>query len=83
MQKFENILKFIAKIWKLFYNCVKFQENLIQQYLNKIIWLKLKKWENFEIFIAKIQKNIENLFQKFEKYWKFMAKLWNNFQNFY
>ena len=60
-------------VWIYFKNFVKNRKNLIQQHLNKIRLLKLKKhWENLENFIAKIQK----------KYWKFIAKIWKNSQNF-
>ena len=54
-------------------NCVKYQENLIQQDLNEIILLKLKKLR--KILKAKIRKNIENLWQKFEI-------IYQNYQNF-
>ena len=53
--------------------------NLIRQYLNEIILLKLKILINFEIFIAKIRKNIENLLQKFGKNFKSFIKISANF----
>ena len=33
--------------------------------------------------LEKIVKILKNLLQKFKKYWKFMAKIWNNFHNLY
>ena len=47
---------------------------VIQLYLNNIIWLKFKHIEiKFWKFYCK----------KFKKYRKFIAKIWNNSQNFY
>ena len=73
MQKFEKHVKnSFRKFEKQFKNCVKYQTHLIQQYLNEIILIKLKK----------SKKILKILLQKFKKYWKFMAKIWNNFKTF-
>ena len=69
----KHIENSLRKFWKKILNCVKYQKHLIQCYFNEIILLKLKK----------IKKILKILLHKFEKNWKFMAKIWNNFQNFY
>ena len=64
LQKFEKILKIYCEKLRIILNCVKYQENLIQQYLNEIILLKLNK----------IKKILKILLQKFEKISKSYGK---------
>ena len=69
MQKFKkNIEKSLQIFGKSLYNCVKFQENLIQQYLNKIILLKLQKFEKIlKILLQKFEKILKIYCENLEK----------------
>ena len=72
LQKFEkHIENSFRKFKKKFKNCVKYQTHLIQQYLNEIILIKLKKLRKF---YCKNSKNIENLWQKLEIISKLLSK---------
>ena len=54
--------------------------NLIRQYLNEIILLKLKILRKFwKFLLQKFEKNIENLLQKFGKTFKTFIKFSANF----
>ena len=75
LQKFEkHIENSFRKLENKFKNCVKYLTHLIQQYLNKIILIKLKKLRKFLKFNCKNSKNIENLWQKFEIISKLISK---------
>ena len=75
LQKFENIENSFRKFEQNLKNCVKYQTHLIQQYLNDIILIKLKKLRKFWNFYCKNSKNIENLWQKFEIISKLLSKV--------
>ena len=75
LQNFEkHIENSFRKFEQKFKNCVKYQTHLIQQYLNEIILIKLKKLRKFWKFYFKNSKNIENLWQKFEIISKLLSK---------
>ena len=71
--------KFIAKIWKCFKKLCCIPRNLIRQYVNEIILLKLKILRKFWNFYCKNSINIENLLQKFGKKFKTFIKISANF----
>ena len=69
LHKLKKILKTHCENQKISYICVKYQDNLIQQYLNKIILLKFKK----------SKKILKILLQKFKTILKIHCENLENF----
>ena len=59
LKNFEKILKIHCNSYEKIFNCVKYQENLIQQYLNEISLLKLKKLRTFLKILQKLEKKLK------------------------